>query len=136
MTAATQSTRRKLSLLQLAEERNNVSKACKIMGYHGHTFYEVKRAFQMGGVAGLVEQRRGPRIRIACRKRSKTRSSSTRSNVRRTARSALPTSSGCRTSTSRPAACAASDCATRSRRRTSASCASSDTPRWTGKSGQ
>lgn len=61
MTATTQSTRRKLSLLQLAEELNNVSKACKIMGYHRDTFYEVKRAFQMGGVAGLVEQRRGPR---------------------------------------------------------------------------
>ena len=39
MTAATQSTRRKLSLLQLAEELNNVSKACKIMGYHRDTFY-------------------------------------------------------------------------------------------------
>jgi hypothetical protein len=32
MTAQTQSTRRKLSLLQLAEELGNVSKACKIMG--------------------------------------------------------------------------------------------------------
>lgn len=61
MTAATQSTRRQLSLLHLAEELNNVSKACKIMGYHRDTFYEVKQAFQMGGVAGLVEQRRGPR---------------------------------------------------------------------------
>jgi transposase InsO family protein len=61
MTAVAQSTRRKLSLLQLAEELNNVSKACRIMGYHRDTFYEVKRAFQVGGVAGLVEQRRGPR---------------------------------------------------------------------------
>lgn len=61
MTAATQSTKRKLSLLQLAEELGNVSKACKIMGYHRDTFYEVKRAFQVGGVAGLVESRRGPR---------------------------------------------------------------------------
>src|SRR5215470_9013813 len=61
MTAPSQSTRRKLSLLQLAEELNNVSKACRIMGYHRDTFYEVKRAFQVGGVAALVEQKRGPR---------------------------------------------------------------------------
>jgi hypothetical protein len=46
MTAVAQSTRRKLSLLQLAGELNNVSKACRIMGYHRDTFYEVKRAFQ------------------------------------------------------------------------------------------
>jgi len=61
MTAMTQSSRRKLSLLKLAEELGNVSKACEIMGYHRDTFYEVKRAFQMGGVASLVEQKRGPR---------------------------------------------------------------------------
>lgn len=61
MTALTQSIRRKLSLLKLAEELGNVSKACQIMGYHRDTFYEVKRAFQMGGVATLVEQKRGPR---------------------------------------------------------------------------
>ncbi len=51
MTATGHSTRRKLSLLQLAEELGNVSKACKLMGYHRDTFYEVKRAFQIGGVA-------------------------------------------------------------------------------------
>ena len=61
MTALTQSTRRKLSLLQLAEELGNVSKACQIMGYHRDTFYEVRRAFQVGGVEGLIEQRRGPK---------------------------------------------------------------------------
>jgi len=61
MSAISQSTRRKLSLLQLAEELGNVSKACKLMGYHRDTFYEVRRAFQVGGVAGLVEQKRGPR---------------------------------------------------------------------------
>ena len=61
MTALPQSTRRKLSLLKLAEELGNVSKACRIMGYHRDTFYEVKRAFQIGGVAKLVEQKRGPR---------------------------------------------------------------------------
>ncbi len=61
MTTVTQSTKRKLSLLQLAEELGNVSKACKIMGYHRDTFYEVRRAFQVGGVAALVEQKRGPK---------------------------------------------------------------------------
>jgi transposase InsO family protein len=61
MAALAQSTRRKLSLLQLAEELGSVSKACKIMGYHRDTFYEVKRAFQVGGVHALVEQKRGPR---------------------------------------------------------------------------
>src|SRR6185295_17142418 len=61
MTALPQSTRRKLSLLQLAEELDNVSKACKIMGYHRDTFYEVRRAFQVGGTQALVDERRGPR---------------------------------------------------------------------------
>ena len=61
MTAVSQSTKRKLSLLQLAEELGNVSKACKIMGYHRDSFYEIRRAFQVGGVAALVEERRGPK---------------------------------------------------------------------------
>jgi hypothetical protein len=33
-------------------------KACKLMGYHRGTLYEVKRAVQIGGVATLVEQKR------------------------------------------------------------------------------
>lgn len=61
MTTLAQSTKRKLSLLQLAEELGNVSKACKLMGYHRDTFYEVRRAFQVGGTAALVEEKRGPR---------------------------------------------------------------------------
>ena len=61
MTALSQSMKRKLSLLQLADELGNVARACKIMGYHRDTFYEVRRAFQTGGVAALVEQRRGTR---------------------------------------------------------------------------
>lgn len=31
------------------------------MGYHRDSFYEIKRAFQVGGVHALVEQKRGPR---------------------------------------------------------------------------
>lgn len=61
MTAVSQSTKRKLSLLQLAEELGNVSKACKIMGYHRDSFYEIRRAFQVGGTGALVEEKRGPR---------------------------------------------------------------------------
>ena len=61
MTASQQITKRKLSLLQLAEELGNVSRACQLMGYHRDSFYEIKRAFQTAGVAGLVEQKRGPR---------------------------------------------------------------------------
>lgn len=45
----------------MAAELENVSKA-QIMGYRRDSFYEIKRAFQMGGTAALVEQRRGPRI--------------------------------------------------------------------------
>ena len=39
MTAVTESTKRKFSLLKLAEELNNVSKACQLMGYHRDTLY-------------------------------------------------------------------------------------------------
>ena len=60
MPTITESTKHKLSLLQLAGELGNVSKACQIMGYHRDTFYEVRRAFQVGGVAALVEKKRGP----------------------------------------------------------------------------
>ena len=34
-----QSTKRKISLLQFAEELGNVSRACKIVGYHRDPFY-------------------------------------------------------------------------------------------------
>jgi transposase InsO family protein len=61
MTAQEQIIKRKLSLLQLAEELGNVSKACDIMGYHRDSFYEIRRAFQVGGTAALVESRRGPK---------------------------------------------------------------------------
>jgi transposase InsO family protein len=61
MAALSQSIRRKLSLLKLAEEPGNVSKACQIMGYHRDSFYEIRRSFQKGGVSALVEEKRGPR---------------------------------------------------------------------------
>lgn len=55
MTVQTESVKRKLSLLQLADELGNVTKAAQIMGFHCDTFKEVRKAFQSGGVAALVE---------------------------------------------------------------------------------
>ena len=40
-----------LSLLQLAQELGNVSKACKIVGYSRQQFYEIRRNFQLYGAA-------------------------------------------------------------------------------------
>ena len=48
--------RRKLSLLQLAQELGNVSKACKIVGYSRQQFYEIRRNFQLYGAEGLMDQ--------------------------------------------------------------------------------
>ena len=46
--------RRKLSLLQLAQELGNVSKACRILGYSRQHFYEIRRNFQVHGAEGLL----------------------------------------------------------------------------------
>lgn len=53
--------RRKMSMLELAEELGNVSKACKIMGYSRQQFYEIRRNFQTYGSQGLLDQLPGPR---------------------------------------------------------------------------
>ena len=37
---------RKFSLLELATEIDNVSKACKLMGYSRQQFHEIRRNFQ------------------------------------------------------------------------------------------
>ena len=55
--------RRKLSLLQLAQELGNVSKACKIVGYSRQQFYEIRRNFQLYGAEGLIDQLPGRRDR-------------------------------------------------------------------------
>jgi len=56
MTAKEKVAQRKLSMLQLAQELGNVSKACKIMGYSRSQFYEIKRAFQTGGLEALLDR--------------------------------------------------------------------------------
>ena len=51
----TKAARRKLNLLELAGELENVSKACKIMGYSRQQFYEIRRNFQTYGAQGLLD---------------------------------------------------------------------------------
>ena len=53
--------RRKLSLLQLAQELGNVSKACRIVGYSRQQFYEIRRSFQLHGADGLIDRLPGAR---------------------------------------------------------------------------
>ncbi len=48
--------RRKLSLLELATDLDNVSKACKLMGYSRQQFYEIRRNFQTYGADGLIDR--------------------------------------------------------------------------------
>jgi transposase InsO family protein len=50
--------RHKVGLLNLAEELNNVSKACKVMGLSRDTFYRYKAAVEEGGVAALIDKSR------------------------------------------------------------------------------
>lgn len=47
---------RKLSMLQLAAELKNVSKACRLLGYSRQQFYEIRRNFQMYGSEGLLDR--------------------------------------------------------------------------------
>lgn len=61
MTTRKKVARRKLSLLELATELGNVSKACKIMGYSRQQFYEIRRNFQTFGLEGLLDRLPGAR---------------------------------------------------------------------------
>ena len=60
-TIAHKAARRKLNLLELAAEMENVSKACKIMGYSRTQFYEIRRNYQTLGAEGLLDKARGPK---------------------------------------------------------------------------
>ena len=54
----------KVGLLNLAEELDNVSKACKMMGLSRDTFYRYKDAVNQGGVEALFERnRRSPNMK-------------------------------------------------------------------------
>lgn len=61
MTTKKKVARRKLSLLELAGELENVSKACKIMGYSRQQFYEIRRNYQTYGAEGLLDRLPGPK---------------------------------------------------------------------------
>jgi transposase InsO family protein len=52
---ATQVAHHRLSVLQLAQELNSVSKACRQAGMDRTSFYEWKRRFQTHGLAGLKD---------------------------------------------------------------------------------
>ena len=61
MTTEKKVARRKLSLLELAAELGNVSRACRIMGYSRQQFYEIRRNYQTFGVEGLIDRLPGAR---------------------------------------------------------------------------
>ena len=61
MTTTAKVARRKLSLLELAADLSNVSKACKLMGYSRQQFYEIRRNFQTFGAEGLLDRLPGPK---------------------------------------------------------------------------
>ena len=56
MTTEQKVARRKLSLLQLASDLDNVSKACQVMGYSRQQFYEIRRNYQTFGAEGLLDK--------------------------------------------------------------------------------
>lgn len=56
MTKNEKAVHRNLSLLELATEFENVSKACKSMGYSRQQFYEIRRNYQTFGVEGLLDR--------------------------------------------------------------------------------
>lgn len=61
MTTEKKVARRKLSLLELASDLGNVSKACRVMGYSRQQFYEIRRNFQTYGADGLIDRLPGPK---------------------------------------------------------------------------
>jgi transposase InsO family protein len=61
MTTEKKVARRKLSLLELASDLGNVSKACRVMGYSRQQFYEIRRNFQTYGAEGLLDRLPGAR---------------------------------------------------------------------------
>ena len=62
MTTMDKIARRKLSLLDLASELSNVSRACKITGYSRQQFYEIRRNFQTYGAEGLLDRMPGAKV--------------------------------------------------------------------------
>lgn len=61
MTTKDKVARRKLSMLELASELNNIPKACRIMGYSRQQFFEIRRNYQTYGADGLLDRLPGAR---------------------------------------------------------------------------
>ena len=53
----------KLALLRLAEELGNVAQACRIMGYSRDSYYRLKKQFDAGGEAALINQSRSRELK-------------------------------------------------------------------------
>ena len=86
MSTFTQTTRRELSLLKLAQELGNVSKACRIMGYHRDTFYEIRHSRSVASkLCSRKNAGREDPTPIEFLRKSRRRFSITRSNSRRMA---------------------------------------------------
>ncbi len=64
MTTIEKVARRKLLLLELATDLQNVSKACRLMGYSRQQFYEIRRTYQTHGATGLADRLPGCAGRI------------------------------------------------------------------------
>jgi transposase InsO family protein len=60
-TVAQKAARRKLNLLELANDLGNVSEACRRIGYSREQFYEIRRNYQVFGAEGLLDKVRGPK---------------------------------------------------------------------------
>jgi len=58
MTAQQKITRGKMGLLELADYLKNVSEACRVMGVSRQHFYDIKSAYEAGGLEALQEKSR------------------------------------------------------------------------------
>lgn len=73
----------KAGLLNLAQELNNVSKACKVMGVSRDTFYRYQELVAEGGVDAFIDKnRRAPNLKTVWMKPSKKRLLIMLSNIR------------------------------------------------------